>query len=135
MADYFTSDINALYIIGRMDLPLMGLTYARLNNAVAGTVAGEQAAFQEAPGGPPARIAGLWRIVRDDLQNILGQSAADLHAAAATMVHIAEIYEQTDTDNGRAILAADWGPGGSPRGTVDGERIPAVAPPPIRTAG
>ncbi|GAA1604646.1 hypothetical protein [Actinoplanes couchii] len=135
MADYFTSDINALHIIGRMDLPLMGLTYARLNNAVADTATGEQAAFQEAPGGPPARIAGLWRIVRDDLQNILGQSTENLHAAAATMVHIAETYEQTDTDSGKAILATDWGPGGSPSGTIDGERIPDEAQPPVRIAG
>ncbi|MEU8662595.1 hypothetical protein [Actinoplanes philippinensis] len=134
MSEYFTTDINALYIIGRMDLPLLGLTYAKVNNVVAETAAAEQAAFQDSPGGPPARIAGLWRILRDDLQNILAQNAENLHTAAATVVHIAELYEETDTASGKAILRTDWGAGGTPHGTVTGERIPAEAPPPLRVA-
>jgi hypothetical protein len=134
MAENFTADINDLYIIGRMDLPLLGLVYAKVNNAVASTADGEQGAFQTSAGGPASHIAGLWRNARDDLQNILGRNAENLHRAAATVVHIAEVYEQTDTDNGRAILRGHWAPGNTPPNTIAGEHIPTEKPPAIRIA-
>jgi hypothetical protein len=133
MAGQFTADINDLLIIGRMDLPLLATTYAEVNNAVASTAGSQTAAFQVSVGGPASLIAALWQDLRDDLQNILGHSAENLFSAAQTVVHIAETYEQTDTDAGRAILEAAWD-SGNPPGAVAGEHIPADQPPDIQIA-
>ncbi|BCY13240.1 hypothetical protein [Actinoplanes sp. L3-i22] len=134
MADQFTANINDLLIIGRMDLLLMATTYGKVNNAVALTAGSQAAAFQVSADGPASLITALWQELRDDLQNVLGHSAENLFSAAQTVVHIAEVYEQTDTESGQAILKAAWD-SGNPSGTLAGERIPADQPPVIQIAG
>ncbi|GAA2845498.1 hypothetical protein Acy02nite_46960 [Actinoplanes cyaneus] len=131
MADNLTADINELYIIGRMSLPMMGNIYGKVNNAVAATADSEQPAFTVTAGGPPSQITSLWQSLRDDLQNILGHSAENLFSAGQTVIHIADLFEQTDTDSGKALLQSYWA-GGTPPSTAGQEHIPAEEPPAIR---
>ncbi|WIM98602.1 hypothetical protein ACTOB_002206 [Actinoplanes oblitus] len=131
MPDQFTADINDLYIIGRMDLPTLGITYGRVNNAVAATADSDRAAFEVTAGGPPSQITTLWQNLRDDLQDLLGHSAENLFSAGQTVIHIAEAYEQTDTESGKAILKASW-VDGTPPGTTGREHVPVEQPPAIR---
>jgi hypothetical protein len=133
VADNLTADINELYIIGRMSLPMMGAIYGKVNNAVATTADSEQAAFAVTAGGPPSQITSLWPEVRDELQNILGHSAENMFQAGRTVNHIADAFEQTDTDSGKALLQSYWAEG-TPPNTAGQEHIPAEQPPQTRIA-
>jgi hypothetical protein len=122
----FTADLNDLRIIGAMDLPMLGYTYAMANNAVAGTVGADILAFAVEDGGPPSVIADVWIDLRNELQKILGLTAENMLSAGRIVLHIAQAYEDTDTAVGAAIRAA-W-QGGMPPDTVGGERIPPEPP-------
>jgi hypothetical protein len=127
----FTTDLNDLRIIGAMDLPTLGCTYASANNAVAGTVGADILAFAAEDGGPPSLIADVWIDLRNELQRILGLTTENMLSAGRIVLHIAQAYEDSDTAVGAAIRAA-W-QDGTPPDTVGGERIPPE-PPPIQPA-
>lgn len=108
----FAAELSQLRIVGRVDLPELGFTYAAMNNAVAGTQDDEQWAFA-APGGGTAVARGVWSSLRDDLQNLLGQTANAMHAAGTTIEHIVDAYAAADTEAGNALNSA-WANGQTP---------------------
>jgi hypothetical protein len=128
--EQFIADLNELRIIGAMDLPMLGYTYAKVNNAIAGTAGVDSAAFQTSAGGTPSRIADIWRDLRDELQTILGRTAENMHSAGQTVLHIAEAYAATD-HSAVAALQHAW-QDGRPPGTTEGEHIPAEQPPAVQ---
>jgi hypothetical protein len=87
----FTADLNELRIVGAIDLPMLGYTYATVNNAVAETTAAETAAFQTSDGGTPSRTAVSWPDLRNQLQNILGHTAENMHTTGQTVAGVAGI--------------------------------------------
>lgn len=128
----FAADLNDLRIIGAIDLPMLEYAYAVVNSAVAGTASADADAFRTEPGGPPSLVADAWRELRDDLQNILGRTAENLHSAAQTMLHIVQAYAETDEAAATALREA-W-KGGDPPGTADGEWILPDQPPTVQIA-
>jgi hypothetical protein len=131
-ADQFAADLNDLRIIGAIDLPTLEYAYAVVNNAVAGTAGADSDAFRTEPGGPPSLIAEVWRDLRDELQNVLGLTAENLHNAGQIVLHIVQAYADTD-DSARAALLDAW-QDGTPPGTADRERILPDQPPAVRLA-
>ena len=118
----FTSDLNELRIIGKMDLPMLALIHAKVNNAVASTSGVDSAAFETSAGGPSSRITDIWRDLRDELQTILGRSAKNLETAGHTICHIADTYAIAD-GFARDALRSAWRDGTPPL-TAAGEHIP-----------
>lgn len=130
----FAAELSQLRIVGRIDLPALGWTYASLNNAVAATAGREAAAFQ-APGGGAAPSMAAWTELRDRLQNILGQTGANLQDAGVVIEHIVDEYAETDTA-ARDSLAAAWKPGTIPPGLVGSEeKLSYRNPPPTLLTG
>lgn len=128
----FAADLGELRIIGRIDLPMIGYTYAAVNNAVADTADQDTAAFQTAAGGSLSRIADSWPDLRDQLQNILGRTAANVQSAGRTVEHIVATYLEGD-ELTRDVLNDAWAHG-SPPGAVDGEKPPTDQPPTVKMA-
>jgi hypothetical protein len=108
----FAAELSQLRVVGRVDLPALGYTYTAMNQAVDGTRSQEQAAFA-APGGSTSVAYGIWSSVRDDLQNILGQTANAMHAAGVTIEHIVDAYATADT-SAAASLKTAWDNGQTP---------------------
>jgi hypothetical protein len=123
------ADLSQLRIIGTIDLPALGYTYSRVNNAIAGTAVIDVDAFgQPGGGGGMSQAYPAWTALRDDLQNHFGQAAADMHAAATVMLHIVDAYIAADT-LARDSLAAAWQDGGPPDGALDSnEKVPPPLP-------
>ncbi len=130
--DRFTTDLNDLRVIGAIDLPMLGYAYALLNNAVASTASSDSAAFQTEAGGPPSLIAEVWRDLRDELQNVLGLTAENLHNAGQIVLHIVQAY--ADTDESAAAALRDAWQDGMPPDTVGDERILPDQAPDVRLA-
>src|SRR4051812_8880285 len=108
----FAAELSQLRIVGRVDLPALGSTFAAMNRAVAGTAAGETAAFQ-APGGGTAASHAVWSALRDEFQNVLGATATNMVDAGITIEHVVDAYATTD-DTARASLEAAWANGQTP---------------------
>jgi hypothetical protein len=128
----FTADLNELRIIGAIDLPTLGYTYATVNNAIAGTAGQDSAAFQISAGGSPSWIADIWPDLRNQLQNILGRTAENMQSTALTVLNIVDAFAATDEASATALTQA-W-KDGIPPGIVGGEHIPADQPPAVKIA-
>lgn len=108
----FAAELSQLRIVGRVDLPALSSTFAAMNRAVAGTAAGETAAFQ-APGGGTAASHAVWAALRDDFQNVLGTTSLNILDAGVTVEHVVEAYLATD-EAARTSLEAAWANGQTP---------------------
>jgi hypothetical protein len=125
----FAAELSQLRIVGRVDLPALSSTFAAMNRAVDGTAGGETAAFQ-APGGGTAAGHAVWAALRDDFQNILGNTAENMLDAGVTIEHVVDAYAATD-DDARASLEAAWANGQSPSLQEAEERYAQSAPPAV----
>jgi hypothetical protein len=130
--DPFTADLNDLRVIGAIDLPMLAYAYALLNNAVAGTASADTDAFRTEPGGPPSLVTEVWRDLRDELQNVLGLTAENLHNAGQIVLHIVQAY--ADTDESAAAALRDAWQDGIPPDTAGNERILPDQAPDVRLA-
>ena len=115
----FAAELSQLRTVGRVDLPALGWTYASMNNAVDATAGREAAAFP-APAGAAAASQAAWSALRDDLQNILGRTGANLQDAGVVIEHIVDAYAETD-HAARDSLDAAWQPGAVPPGLLGTE--------------
>ncbi|MFI5959790.1 hypothetical protein [Cryptosporangium sp. NPDC051539] len=118
------ADLIQLAVIGRVDLPALGATYAHLNNAVAGTADYDLTAFAL-----PGRRAGmtasyeLWSQLRDDLRDALGGTSTDMQNSATIMLHVVGGYISADEEAARIVTTA-WKNGPPPHKTARDERAP-----------
>jgi hypothetical protein len=108
----FAAELSHLRIVGRVDLPELSFTYASMNQALNSTAAGEAAAFQ-APGGGVAASRAGWAELRDDLQNIFGQTSTHLIDAGVVVEHVVDAYVASD-EGARTGLEAAWATGPPP---------------------
>ncbi|WP_433361089.1 hypothetical protein ACQPZX_27865 [Actinoplanes sp. CA-142083] len=108
----FAAELSQLRVVGRVDLTALSTTYAKMNNAVDSTADGEAAAFQ-APGGGVAASQAAWTGLRDDLQNILGNTSTAFLEAGVVIEHIVDAYIATD-EGARDSLTAAWANGQPP---------------------
>jgi len=125
----FAAELSQLRIIGRVDLPAMSATYAAMNQAVNSTTNGEASAFQ-APGGGTAASHGVWSALRDDLQNILGNTAMNLLDAGVAVEHVVDAYTATDDEAARSLQTV-WANGQTPGLQEAEEKFSPGAPPPV----
>jgi hypothetical protein len=123
----FAADLSDLRMVGAIDMPSMGYTFAALNNVVDQTQSGDNNAFGWQSGGM-SQAFGPWSQLRDSLQNLLGQTAQNLETAAQAVLQIVEAYAVTDTE-ARDSLNAAWGNGPPP--LLDGENAPPGPPPTV----
>jgi hypothetical protein len=122
------ADLSELKIVGSVDLPTIGYTYATMNQAINGTAAYDRAAF-ETPGGGIASTRAAWSALRDDLQTVLGRTANNMQQAAAVMMNAVEAYAEHDRAAGQSLREA-WR-NGQP-GVVDAEaKYVYQSPPPV----
>jgi hypothetical protein len=123
----FAAELSQLRIVGRVDLPALSFTFAAMNRAVDSTAAGETAAFQ-APGGGTAVSHAVWAALRDDFQNVLGDTAMNVLDAGVTIEHIVDAYLATD-EAARTSLEAAWA-NGQPPSLQEAEEKFTQSPPP-----
>jgi hypothetical protein len=108
----FAAELSQLRVVARVDMPALSATYAKMNQAVDSTAGGEAAAFQ-APGGGVSASYGVWAGLRDDLQNIFGNTANAFTQTGVVLEHIVEAYIATD-EGARTSLNAAWADGQTP---------------------
>jgi len=125
----FAAELSQLPIVGRFDLTALSATYAKMNNAVDSTAEGEAAAFQ-APGGGVAASQAVWTALRDDLQNVLGNTSTAFLEAGVVIEHIVDAYLATD-EAARDSLNAAWANGQTPDLQPLEEQFARNAPPPV----
>ena len=125
----FAAELSQLRIVARVDLPALSSTFAAMNRAVDSTGAGEAAAFQ-APGGGTAASHAVWSALRDDFQNVLGNTATSMLDAGIVVEHIVDAYAATD-ENARTSLEAAWANGQTPSLQAVEEKFGQSAPPPV----
>lgn len=125
----FAAELSQLRVVGRVDLPAMSATYARMNQAVDSTTAGEPAAFQ-APGGGVAASRAVWAELRDDLQNIFGNTATAMLEMGVVMEQVVDAYIATD-EAARTSLNAAWANGQTPDLQAAEQAFTQDAPPPV----
>ncbi|GIE84609.1 hypothetical protein [Actinoplanes regularis] len=123
------ADLSELKIVGSIDLPTIGYTYATMNQAINGTAAYDRAAF-ETPGGGIAATQAVWSALRSDLQTILGRTANNMQQAAAVITNAVAAYAEYDQAAGQSLYEA-WSNGQQP-GVVDTEaKYVHQSPPPV----
>jgi hypothetical protein len=125
----FAAELSQLRVVGQVDQPALGWTYASMNRAVDSTASGQAAAFQ-APGGGVAASEAAWSALRDDLQNVLGRTAGSLQDAAVTVLHIVQAYAAADAA-ARGSLESAWANGQTPGLLEAEEKFSYHAPPPV----
>ncbi|MEU4219694.1 hypothetical protein [Actinoplanes sp. NPDC026623] len=123
----FAAELSQLRIVGRVDLPALSSTFAAMNRAVDSTAAGEAAAFQ-APGGGTAATHAVWAALRDDFQNVLGNTATGILNAGVAIEHVVDAYVATD-EAARTSLESAWANGQTP-GLQEAEERFVQGPPP-----
>ena len=123
----FAAELSQLRVIGTVDLPALGFTYASMNRAVEGTKVQEGGAFQ-GPGLGTAKLYTVWFTLRNDLQDVFGRTAENMHSAAGTMLHIVQAYADTDEEAARSLSAA-WSDGRIPGLQEDERGFRRDAPP------
>jgi hypothetical protein len=84
------ADLSELMIIGKVDLPALGATYAGLNHAVDGTADQDSTAFSMPGGGGMSLAYRGWSDLRYELRNIFGTTANNIQVAATVMIHVVE---------------------------------------------
>ena len=125
----FAAELSHLRVVGRVDLPALSSTYASMNQAVNSTAVGEAAAFQ-APGGGTASSQAVWSALRDDLQNVFGNTATSLLDAGVVIEHIVDAYIATD-EAARTSLESAWASGQTPDLQTVEEQFSQSTPPPV----
>jgi len=125
----FAAELSHLRVVGRVDLPTLSSTYVSMNQAVNSTAGGEAAAFQ-APGGGTAASHAVWSALRDDLQNVFGNTATGLLDAGVVIEHIVDAYLATD-GAARTSLESAWANGQTPDLQAVEETFSRSAPPPV----
>jgi hypothetical protein len=123
----FAADLSELRTVGAVDLPALGFTYAKLNNAIDATTGHDTTAFQQRGSAGMDQVFAGWSALRDELQNIFGKTADNIHTTGAVILHIVEAYASTDAEARRSLDAA-WQSG--PPHLQDGEVV-ARTPPPV----
>ncbi|MEU8236405.1 hypothetical protein AB0C12_43010 [Actinoplanes sp. NPDC048967] len=125
----FAAELSQLRIVGRVDLPALSSTFAAMNRAVDSTAGGETSAFQ-APGGGSAASHAVWTALRDDFQNVLGNTATNILDAGVTIEHIVDAYLTTD-EAARTSLEAAWANGQTPNLQEAEEKFAQNTPPTV----
>lgn len=123
----FAADLSDLKTVGVVDLPAMAYTFAALNNVVDRTIGNDSNGFAWESGGM-SQVYAPWSQLRDDLQNLLGQTSQNIQAAAAAIVQIVDAYASTDAAAADSLNAA-WDSGQLP--LVEGEHAAPGTPPEV----
>jgi hypothetical protein len=122
-------DLNQLMLLGRVDLPMLQFLYATLNSRMAGQPAGT--AFTPPPKIGVDPVEPVWTALYDRLQNILGRAAESADQAGHGILHIAAVYEATDTQSAQTLRSL-WA-SGLPTGYLLPDETPLPNPTPAVT--
>lgn len=101
---------------GLVYLPHMAATYIHVNGKLAETGNAGDALSRPALVGPGVQGTGFgdffgpWMELHNTVQTIMANTANNLEAAGATLVHICDVYSQEDTAAGGAMNTA-WSGG------------------------
>jgi hypothetical protein len=122
-------DLNELMLLGRVDLPMLQFLYATLNSRMAHQPVGT--AFTPAPKVGADPVGPVWTALYDRLQNILGRAAGSAAEAGQGILHIAAVYEATDTEAAQTLRSL-WA-SGLPTGYLLPDETPLPTPTPAVT--
>jgi len=102
--DVVAADLAQLRALGELDLMNLARDYVKLNHLVANVLATDTNVFAPIPqAGGNDRVHGPWCEIRDQLANFLGNSVLSFESASRAILHIAELYEHTDSGNAHNI--------------------------------
>jgi hypothetical protein len=122
------ADLSNLKVVGDVDLPMLAFTYAVLNNSVASTTDYQAEAFASPGGGTDQAFEG-WTWLRDQLQNVLGETAYTLDITGQVVSHIVDAYRATDTTAAQDLDNVLWKDG--PPLSPSEKQPPPGAPPDV----
>jgi hypothetical protein len=123
--------VSRLVAAGKLYLPDLAYTYARLNNEVANTHSQDDITFLPCPSTGTDVVRSKWTELRDLLQDYLGRGALNYESAGEALVHIADTYEAADA-NVRITIQDLWKNGVPKRywpATGQHESLPPRLPP------
>jgi hypothetical protein len=126
------AELNQLLAVGKITLPHLAWTYAKLNNRVAHASGYDNTAFAACPataGWTQDQLRGTWTELRNRLQDILARSAKSFEAATEAMLQVAANYEAADADaTGRIRQAWRGGPPEYLLSVGDDKKLPPPPP-------
>ncbi|MGH8876603.1 MAG: hypothetical protein ACRD0P_04550 [Stackebrandtia sp.] len=107
--------LKDLLIVATDKIPAMASIYGDSNGKLAKTSEGQNDAFYQheaSPamgGGEISRIYGSWTILRDELQDVFGQTQTNLNDTATTMVEVVNSYARDDDAAEKGLRTAHEG--------------------------
>jgi hypothetical protein len=114
------ADLTDLKFVATVDVPMLAYTFARLNAILYNSRFEDLFAFDQSdPSVDP--VGPAWQGMRDDLQDILGNTARVLDDVSAALLHVVDAYAASDHQAGD-ILTQVWRNG--PPELATGEALP-----------